>query len=325
MKALNILFLIIIFQVGNVFSQNPNVSVNLDTNAILIGDQVNLNIQFLSPKQYNVLWPDIKDTLTANIEIVERTPIDTVYSDNNDNIILSQKLTLTSFDTGNYILPQMEFRYHAPDDTIQNVILSESLMLKVNTINVDTTKAIKPIKAPLEAPYTFKEIYPWVLGGIGIIAAIIFLIYYLRKRKKNEPVFKLKPKPKIPAHVIALDELDKLRRKKLWQTGNVKGFYTDLTDIVRIYIEGRFGIDAMEMTTFEIKANIKNVDQIPKENKEKLYNTLVLADLVKFAKEKPLPDDNESSMNISENFVRKTIPVVREEGEENENEISVNQ
>ncbi|MCD4774125.1 MAG: hypothetical protein K8R41_12160, partial [Bacteroidales bacterium] len=319
MKALNILFLIIVFQIGNVFSQNPNVSVNLDTNAVLIGDQVDLNIKFSLPAQFNVLWPDIKDTITANIEVVNRIPIDTVYSDNNENIILSQKLTLTSFDTGNYILPQMAFRYQSSDDTTQNVILSEALMLQVNTINVDTTMAIKPIKGPLKVPYTFKEIYPWVLGGIGVIAAIIFFIYYLRKRKKNEPVFKLKSKPKIPAHIIALDELDKLRRKKLWQTGNVKGFYTDLTDIVRTYIEGRFGIDAMEMTTFEIEASLRNANQIPKENKEKLYSTLVLADLVKFAKEKPLPDKNESSMNISENFIRKTIPVVREEGEGNEN------
>ena len=325
MKAFNILLLIIVFQVGNVFSQNPNVSVNLDTNAMLIGDQVNLEILFSSPSKYNVLWPDIADTITANIEVVDRTPIDTVYSDDKENVSLIQKIILTSFDTGKYILPQMEFRYHAENDTLQNVILSNPLLLSVNTMAVDTTQAIKPIKAPLEAPYTFKEIFPWALGGLGILAVIFFLIYYFRKRKKNEPVFKLKPKPIIPAHVIALDELDKLRRKKLWQTGNIKGFYTELTDIVRKYIGGRFGIDAMEMTTFEIEASLKNVNQIPKDYKEKLGNILVLADLVKFAKEKPLPADNESSMNITENFVRKTIPVMREENEKNENEISVNQ
>jgi len=321
MKALNILLLIVVFQIGNIFAQNPNVSVNIDTNAILIGDQVNLEILFSSPSQYNVLWPDIKETITENVEVVERTLVDTIYSDKNDIITLSQKLTLTSFDTGNYILPQMEFRYQAEGDTLQNILLSNSLMLNVNTIAVDTTQAIKPIKTPLKAPYTFKEIFPWALSGIGLLAVIWFLIYFFRKRKKNEPVFKLKPKPIIPPHVIALDKLDKLRRKKLWQTGNIKSFYTELTDIVRTYIGGRFGIDAMEMTTFDIKSSLKNVDQIPKDYKEKLVNTLVMADLVKFAKEKPLPAENESSMNISENFIRKTIPVVKEENMENENKI----
>ena len=319
MKALNILLLIVVFQIGNIFAQNPNVSVNIDTNAILIGDQVNLKILFSSPSQYNVLWPDIKDTITENVEVVERTAVDTIYSDKNDIITLSQKLTLTSFDTGNYILPQMEFRYQVEGDTLQNILLSNSLMLNVNTIAVDTTQAIKPIKTPLKAPYTFKEIFPWALSGIGLLAVIWFLIYFFRKRKKNEPVFKLKPKPIIPPHVIALDKLDKLRRKKLWQTGNIKSFYTELTDIVRTYIGGRFGIDAMEMTTFDIKSSLKNVDQIPKDYKEKLVNTLIMADLVKFAKEKPLPAENESSMNISENFIRKTIPVVKEENMENEN------
>ncbi len=321
MKALNILLLIVVFQIGNIFAQNPNVSVNIDTNAILIGDQVNLEILFSSPSQYNVLWPDIKETITENVEVVERTLVDTIYSDKNDIITLSQKLTLTSFDTGNYILPQMEFRYQAEGDTLQDILLSNSLMLNVNTIAVDTTQAIKPIKTPLKAPYTFKEIFPWALSGIGLLAVIWFLIYFFRKRKKNEPVFKLKPKPIIPPHVIALDKLDKLRRKKLWQTGNIKSFYTELTDIVRTYIGGRFGIDAMEMTTFDIKSSLKNVDQIPKDYKEKLVNTLVMADLVKFAKEKPLPAENESSMNISENFIRKTIPVVKEENMENENKI----
>ena len=319
MKALNILLLIVVFQIGNIFAQNPNVSVNIDTNAILIGDQVNLKILFSSPSQYNVLWPDIKETITENVEVVERTLVDTIYSDKNDIITLSQKLTLTSFDTGNYILPQMEFRYQVEGDTLQNILLSNSLMLNVNTIAVDTTQAIKPIKTPLKAPYTFKEIFPWALSGIGLLAVIWFLIYFFRKRKKNEPVFKLKPKPIIPPHVIALDKLDKLRRKKLWQTGNIKSFYTELTDIVRTYIGGRFGIDAMEMTTFDIKSSLKNVDQIPKDYKEKLVNTLIMADLVKFAKEKPLPAENESSMNISENFIRKTIPVVKEENMENEN------
>lgn len=315
MKAYTIIFFIIIFQTGNIFSQNPGVSVRLDTNEILIGDQVNMHIKFSCPDNYDVLWPDIKDTIIENLEVLKRTSIDTIYS--KSNILFKQKLNLTTFDSGYYQLPQLKFKYKLKDDTSQNFVLSEPLFLKVNTISVDTTQSIKPIKAPLKAPYTFKEIFPWVLGGLGVIATIIFFIYYLKKRKKNEAVFRIKPKPRIPAHVIALDKLDKLRRKKLWQTGNIKSFYTELTGIIREYLFGRFGINAMEMTSFEIDTALKNINQIPKDYKEQLNKTLVIADLVKFAKENPLPEENESSMNFSENFIRKTIPVTAEKKAEN--------
>ncbi|MBE9481570.1 MAG: hypothetical protein IMY69_07740, partial [Bacteroidetes bacterium] len=132
---------------------------------------------------------------------------------------------------------------------------------------------------------------------------------------------RLKPKPKIPPHVIALDALEKLRINKLWQSGKIKEYHTEITDIIRVYIHERFGIDAMEMTTDEILASFnKKNDEVDDGLKNKLKQTLMLADLVKFAKEKPLPLENDKSLNNSIDFVKETIRKIENNTEGNNRE-----
>ena len=301
-----ITFLLLLNKAG--FAQTSVAKATLDTNSILIGDQINLNIEFTSSQNNVVIWPLFNDTITNEIEIIEKSEIDTIIAEQQNLITLKQILKITSFDSGYYEIPPVKFIYREKNDTTIYNVFTAPLFLNVLTMPVDTTKAIMPIKGPISAPYTLREAVPWILIGVGVLLIGLFLFYYFRKRKKKEPLFKLKPKPKIPPHVIALNALEKLKINKLWQSGKIKEYHTEITDIIRVYIHDRFGVDAMEMTTDEILESFnKRSGEVDDKLKNKLKQILILADLVKFAKEKPLPLENDKSLNNSIDFVKETI------------------
>lgn len=307
MKIIRPLILILLFTHIIIFrltAQDVKVEAGLDTNEILIGDQVNFNLRLFIPDNYKFEWPCFGDTLTENLEIVKKSKVDTTELSKN-LLEISQTLILTSFDSGYYVIPPVKIKYAESGDTTINIVETEPYLLNVFTVKVDTTQAIKPIKGPIKASYTFREILPWVLLGIILIIVTGLVIYYFRRKKKNLPVFKPKPKPKLPPYQLALTALEKLRKDKLWQQGLIKNYHTELTDIIRQYIEGRFGINAVEMTTWDILNAIRKMS-IDKNNKEQLKEILELADMVKFAKAKPLPAEHDQSINDAEKFVKNT-------------------
>lgn len=275
----------------------------LDSNNILIGDQVKLKISLEYPSKTAITWPLLKDSLNGKIEIIKTSKIDTL-STTGGRLKLQQTVTITSFDSGGFYVPQIKFKYKNPGDTGYFEALTDSLLLNVNTLPVDTTKAIKDIKGPLSVPWTFMEMLPYILGAILLAAIIWIVIWYMNKRKKGESILGFK-KPKIPAHVQALSALDELKNKKLWQNNKVKQYYTELTEIIRTYIENRFAVLAMEMTTDEITSSLQPFG-IESSLVRKLREMLVLADLVKFAKANPLPDEHDKCIDIAIEFVRIT-------------------
>jgi hypothetical protein len=167
---------------------------------------------------------------------------------------------------------------------------------------------IRDIKQPIAVPVSFSEIYPFILAGLGLAGIGLVIFYLLRKRKRKEPVFSIS-KPAEPPHVIALRELDQLRDEKLWQRNEYKQYYTRLTEIIRNYIERRFEIPAMEQTSYDILLSWKKKGYDDPDLYKILKQLLGLADLVKFAKEKPLPTDNEVNLDNAYVFVRNTKPV----------------
>jgi hypothetical protein len=287
-------------------AQNVKVSAKLDSNKILIGDQVKLKVQVSYPVKTTIVWPELKDSLTKNIEIVQKSKIDTLSNDASI-LTLGQTYTITSFDSGEFYFPQISFKYKTAKDTGYFDALTDSLLLSVNTVAVDTTKAIKDIKGPMSVPWTFEEMLPYIIGVIVLAAIIWFVFWYMRKRKKGEKLINIL-KPKKPAHDEALLALETLRNKKLWQNNKVKEYYTELTEIIRIYVEKRFGVLAMEMTTDEIITSIFPFN-IQDNMKRKLKQMLVLADLVKFAKSNPLPNEHDLCLDIAFEFINETKPV----------------
>jgi len=289
-------------------AQQVKAVAKIDTNSILIGDQVKLKLSFTLPANCKALWTPLSDSIAGKIEIINKSKIDTAYSEDKSQKTLTQSLTITSFDSGFYNLPPFRFAYHKPNDTTLFYSESNPLMLNVLTVSVDTTKTFKDIKAPLGIPFTFKELLPWIGGFVAVILLVLFLIYYFNKRKKSEPLLRFPHKPPQPPHIVALEAFEKIRKSKLWQSGNVKQYHTELTDILRKYIVDRFNINAIEMTTDEILESFSGIT-LPNELVDKLTQTLQLADLVKFAKEEPLPVHHDQSLSFAIDFVKGTIPV----------------
>lgn len=299
-----VLFTAILFA-GATQAQRIKATASLDSANILIGDQIKLFLEVDHPKDVNVQFPAVPDTISSLIEVISRSGIDTFELDNETLMKQIQSYTITSFDSGSYRIPPYWFQIEV-DGTIDS-IPSNGVTLNVYTMQIDTTKGPTDIKMPYGAPLTLKEVTPYILGVILIGAIIFFLLYSIKRKKNNKPIFARPPKPKEPAHIVALRELDRIKSEKVWQKGKTKQYYSELTDTLREYIEDRFGIRALEQTTDETVESFRvQKGLINEKNFLNLIQLLQLADLVKFAKFQPLPDDDNMSLVNAYFFVNDT-------------------
>lgn len=301
-----LLFIIGISRIS--FAQNIQVSSKIDTNLITIGDQFKLTLNLTKQVSQNVNFPMLLDTIITEIEIVEEKELDTINTFG-ENISLQKEYILTSFDSGIYALPPFNFTL----DSLDTIPTQEQIFVQVLTLKVDTTQQkIADIKEPFQAPMTFMEFineyYPYILGGVILIALIILALWYYRKLKRAEPIEKPRiEKPKEPAHIVAYRDLKVLKEKKLWQNSHTKDYYVELTDILRRYLYNRFDIYAPELTSDEILQELNNIVEISEELKNKTRVLLTTADFVKFAKASPLPNEHDASMKTTYTFVEQTM------------------
>jgi hypothetical protein len=300
-KNHNIFFLItaLLFLQQPLIAQLLTVKAETDTNAILIGDQVNFQFEVTKPKEMDVRFPQLSNSLADGIEILENKGMDTVSLEDNKQRLI-QTYAVTAFDSGLFYIPPFEFPFEY--ENISDTIETKAGYLEVFTVPVDLQADIKDIKEPYKAPITFMEILPYLLGGMVLAFIIILLIKYF-SRKKVVDKGELVQKPKEPPHVLAFRELESLKKKKLWQKGKIKEYYSELTEIIRRYIELRFEIKAMEETSEEIFEEFRNRKFDKELYFELLRQLLIKADLVKFAKDHPLPDENETYFNHAFSFV----------------------
>ncbi|WP_346861109.1 hypothetical protein [uncultured Draconibacterium sp.] len=290
---------------GNVQAQRVKATASLDSTNILLGDQVKLFLEIDHPKNMDVQFPDVPDTISSLIEVISRSGIDTFELDDETLMKQIQAYTITCFDSGSYRIPPYWFRYNM-DGTIDS-IPSNGVTLNVFTMQIDTTKGPTDIKMPYGAPLTLKEVTPYILGVILIGAIIFFLLYSIKRKKKNQPIFARPPKPKEPPHIVAIRELDRIKAEKVWQKGKVKQYYSEVTDTLRTYIEDRFQIQAMEQTSDETIESFRNQKGLLNDKSfANLSQILKLADLVKFAKYQPLPDDDNMALVNAYFFINDT-------------------
>lgn len=305
MKNLLYIFVLLIGSFG-LSAQNIEVNAEIDTNYILIGQQTQINLSIVyrvDDGEVAIQFPQLQDTINELIEIISQSNVDTIIPNKDDKNLFEQsrQIIITSFDSGYYEIPAFHFIVNS--DTLSTL----PLFLEVQNMEVDTSETIFDIKAPLAEPFSItdwlKEHWMWVAGTLALVLLIILLIVYLSKKKPIEIIKEVEPT--IPPHVIALERLETLNNNKLWQDGKVKTYHSAISEIIREYIEHRYQTHALEETTTEIIHSLRlhGIDSLIM---TKLNQTLVLADLVKFAKEKPLASEHEMSMNNAIEFINST-------------------
>lgn len=307
--------LVLIVAVIAGFAGYPQKAIlSLDTSSIRIGERVQLRLNATLPKSASIYWPAISDTITATVEVASKSKVDTNSTSRKDFINYNQTILITSFDTGFHYVPPFTIHYSYTGDTTRHELLSEGVYLKVRTVEVDTTRAIRDIRGPLQAPLSFAELAPY-LGAIAIIGLIIGLIwYYIWRKRMNKPLFPVITRTQGPPWQIALQNLDELEVKKLWQNGKIKEYYSELTDIIRHYLHQQYGIEAMEMISTEILAAYDSAGLQP-DSRSIISSILEQADYAKFAKAIPQRTENELSMTYARQFIEATkpIPIATEE------------
>ena len=292
--------------------------INVDT--ILVGQPFDYQLSLTVPKDYNVDWKRFGDTLSKSIEIIKEGELTTTPVENSDNVLMQQQLTMTTFDTGYVYVPEIDIYYSKSlQDSVRYKLHTMEKELYVQTVAVDTTQAFLPINGVIKQHITAKEVLPWAAIVLAVVG-ILYLIYYLQKhRKAKDKVVVEKKKPTVPAIVTARAKLADMRNNESWNSLKIKDYYTDLTDIAREYLEGQFAIDAVEMTTDEIMAEVNTLN-LQDFVKMKLQDTLITADLVKFAKANPSKDENEQSFKDINLFVEDSYAYFQEEKKKKEEE-----
>lgn len=282
------------------------VKAEIDTTNIRIGEQFQLKISV--DETQNVIIPKIK---LKGLEVVDSTKIDTIKNS------LIRRYILTGFDSGAFYIPQQQI-------FVKNqAFLTDSLLVNVATVAIDTTKVKKfPIKSIKDEPFTFDDFKIYIYIALAVLAIIAFWIYWfvIRKRKEEEEAPTYRTLPPYEEAILRLSELDE---KLLWQNNKVKEYYSELTEIVRGYIERELKVPALENTTDEVLEMIKDFKKTEtidtsKETIDKLKDLLREADLVKFAKSKPLAIEIEDDRKDAEFIIGnlKPKPIIEKEDDE---------
>ncbi|GFE02911.1 hypothetical protein KUL156_55030 [Alteromonas sp. KUL156] len=299
------LLYICLFLASFTFAQQPQVKAEIDTTNIRIGEQFQYKISV--DETENVIIPRLENL--KGLEVIDTLKIDTIENK------LIRKYILTGFDSGAFYIPQQQI-------FIRNqAYLTDSLLVNVATVPIDTTKVKKfPIKGIKGEPYQlddFKQYIWWIIIAILVIVLLLYFFVFKKKKEQEEKVII----PLLPPYEEAMQKLEELDKKLLWQNNQVKKYYSELTDIVRGYIERELHVPALESTTDELIDVLKDFNdtksiETSKEIIDKLKGLLQESDLVKFAKSKPLSHEIEEDRKDAKLIIDNLKPKKQEEDDE---------
>ena len=280
--------------VSSLLAQDVGLTASSERKALRLGEPVTVTVTARVPAAIDTIGPIIADSagLFQVLSIVKSDDREWTFE-------------LMTIDTGTVFLPPIAFGYTKKGDTVRSTAYTNSLSFTVAGVPVAKDADIRDIKPPMSAPWKWEDLWPFLLFAL-LVAGGLYLFQRYRKKKGigPEPV---PDAPRIAPHVRALGELRALEERKLWQQGMVKEFYSEATEIVRRFFEGRWSFPALEMTTDEILLSLRS-----KPEAETLRATLgtffVRADLVKFAKSQPTPEDHEDELRSAYAIVRAMTP-----------------
>lgn len=293
-------------------ARNITISAATDSAIILMGSQFNLTVNLSVPTEAAASVTMVNAPTITNVDenfgafgpvFVTAVQSDTTTAEGSLNI--TNTYTLQGFDPGLYTLPLVGVTTGGSD-----TLWSQLQTLKILPMDVDTlTMAARPLAGVASPQCRWYDYIPlwllWALLAIVVAAAIVFVALKFKRKKVRAAEIAQTP---VPPYELAVSRLERLRSSGAMAPGHEKGFYTELTDILRSYLEGRFGINAMEMTSSQIMRSLR-ANPATRMPSDLMDEVLRIADFVKFAKEKPLADDNERAFQRSMEFVRHTKPL----------------
>jgi len=305
-----------------VFTLSFSQRAKFEKQEITVGDQVKLHLEISANTGKNIQFPVFDKEIVKGIEVLK---VSDIKKDKSGKYLM-QEIVVTSFEDSLFLIEGLKFIVDG------DTLLSNPIRLKVSYFKpdsafvskIDTTQMFKiaDIKTPIDTPMTFKEFFMrfgiYVLIGIGLIMLLFLIRFFIKKKKKGELTVFTKPEPKIPSHVKAFERIELLKKNELHKKENLKPFYSELSDIIRTYIEERFQIPARESVTNEIIDKFNTTEFAEKGIKNKLRELLSLSDTVKFAKNKPADHENEIMIEYALSFVSDTKEP-EEKNEETEN------
>ncbi|MFI3303388.1 MAG: hypothetical protein SNF68_02520 [Rikenellaceae bacterium] len=294
---------------------SPRLSAAFEPDSVGIGDRFTLMIDVEQDVMQVIAFPEFDLGGDGELELVGLPQLDTLEVDGR-RVKLRRKYTFTSFQEGVYNLGRVSILC-ADKGGADTIYSDQELMLMVGTYLIDSTShSIFDLKPVRSMPFKFGEISGYVMWGVFALILLVVAAYFVLRLMAHygRPVMGLfTPAPPLPPHVAALKALEDLRGERLWQDGEYKGYYSKLTDILRTYISGRYGVMAMEMTSDEIIVAVRDLD-LPRQCEMELRDLLRDADLVKFAKAELEASQNERYFDSARLFVDMTK--VEEEVEE---------
>ncbi len=282
-------------------NRTVNVRAELARKEIVLGDQIFLTVNVSAPPGTTV-YPIPATTIEGveGAEVIRAEALNTLAE--NPELLLEQRFLITSFDTGYVSIPPMPVYFEAANG-VRDTAFTSDLRLAVRGAVVSEEEDIMPIKPIIEEPRNLLD-YWWVFA-ILLLALLIFAVREYRRRQTAEAP---PPPPPPPAHEIALARLNDLEKRRLWQEGKTEAYYVELTRILRTYLEERFGIPALEMTTRQISSALDTREGLNREQRTELSELLQLSDLVKFARATPAEELHPQGLGRVREFVVETKP-----------------
>ena len=294
----------------------PKVRGTIEPDSIGIGDRFLYSIEVEKDLMQDIYFPDYKNGNVEYYELIEDRPVDTLSREGR-RLKLRKSYLMAAFQEGiHQVVPEVMYLDKNIIDTLQG---DDTLKLMVTTFEIDSTShSVFDLKPQRTLKFKFGEIsgyVMWTLIAIAIIAALIIIAARILAHygKSFKTIFK--PAPPLPPYEIALRDLRKLHSERLWQEGKHKQYYSGLTDILRAYIAGQWGVGALEMTSDEIIEAMRSVE-LPRKQAMDLNDILRSADLVKFAKAMPEAEENEAAYSAAWEFVNQTMPQPEEDEDE---------
>lgn len=288
---------------GQARAQSVTVDASIDSLQILIGEQAHVKLEVSLDADKRAVFPVIADTLVRGVEVLDVAKPDTQLLNDGRRALITQEYTITSFDSALYYLPPLEVIVDGQP------YRSKALALKVYSPQVpldpENPESFFPPKTVMDPPFAWEDWYMFIACVLLLTPFLLLGIYFVKRLRDNKPIIrKVKVEPKLPPHQVAMQEIERIKQEKVWQKGQPKEYYTELTDTLRTYIKERFHFNALEMTSGEIiEKLLETNDKQAIADLRELFQT---ADLVKFAKHNPLMNENDANLLNAIDFINDT-------------------